>query len=138
MRTRIILVMFCLFLVSSSWALTPAVIGGVRGGLALGIMADEGIKQNIGIRFGAEANTGDNPLILFFGGKFYLTDISHRYPLSFGIGVVGYFGNKGNGAVGPSVSLIFDRPFDVRQLFFETGIDIADNGKLQLQAGYKF
>src|SRR3989339_1373305 len=135
---RIILAFLSLLvLMPAVFALQPSVVGGVRGGLALGMMADEGFKQNIGIRYGAEASTGDNPLILFFGGKFYLTDISQRYPLSFGVGLVGYFGGKGNGVVGPSVSLIFDRPFDVTPLFFEVGVDAAGSGKLQLQAGYK-
>ncbi|OGC11583.1 hypothetical protein A3K48_03655 [candidate division WOR-1 bacterium RIFOXYA12_FULL_52_29] len=137
MKINVILICFCLFFSSSVMALSPAVIGGVRGGVALGMMADEEVGTRVGLRFGAEACTGKKPLILFFGGKFYLTNISGRYPLSFGLGLVVYSGGDGNADFGPSVSLIFDRPFDINRLFFEAGIDVADSGKLQLQAGYK-
>ncbi|OGC04844.1 hypothetical protein A2276_02635 [candidate division WOR-1 bacterium RIFOXYA12_FULL_43_27] len=137
MKIISLLIVFFLLLSSSVWALQPAVIGGVRGGLAVGLMADENMNKNVGIRFGAEAATGSRPLILFFGGKFHLQNISGRYPMAFGLGLVGKFGNN-NSDAGVSVSLIFDRPFDVEPLFFEAGVDVAGSGGIQLQAGYKF
>lgn len=136
MKIPVVSLMLLLVLSSSSFALTPSVIGGVRGGLALGLMADEAVKNNIGVRFGAEVNTTSNPLLLFFGGKFHLTNISGRYPLAFGAGLIGYFGGR-NSDVGISVSLIFDKPFDISPLFIEGGIDVAGSAKIQLQAGYK-
>ena len=131
----LVVALLVLLLGSECLAYKPAVIGGVRDGLALGIMADQNVKPNVGIRFGAEANTGGNPLILFFGGKFHLQNISGRYPMALGLGLVGYFGNQ-NSQAGVSVSLIFDRPFDLDSFFFEGGIDVVGSGRLQLQAGY--
>jgi len=129
----IVTLMFCLM--SASQALQPAVIGGIRDGLALGIMADEGVGRNVGIRFGLEANTGKKPLILFFGGKFYLVTLERKVPLSLGLGLVGYFGDKSEAGI--SLSFIFDRIFAINPLFFEVGVDVAGSGRLQAQLGYK-
>ena len=70
---RKIMVVSCLLLVvsCSAWAMQPELIGGVRDGLALGVMAESPLSSNVTLRFGAEANTGPQPIILFFGGKFY-------------------------------------------------------------------
>ncbi len=129
--------MFSLFPAVGSLGSTfnPSVIGGVRDGIALGMMGESEISKNASFRFGAEANSSNKPIILFLGGKFFLTNIIDNYPMSFGLGLVGYLGNKFE--AGPSVSLIFDRIFDIRQLSAEFGIDIAGSGKLQLQAEYK-
>jgi hypothetical protein len=131
MRIKVLSIGFCLLLSSSVWAFSPAVIGGVRDGLALGIMADEGVAKNVGLRFGVEADTGKNPLILFFGGKFYLMNVGKRYPMSLGLGLIGYLGGSKSEA-GVSISLIFDKAFDIKPLFIEAGIDVAGSGKLQL------
>ncbi|MDD4179001.1 MAG: hypothetical protein PHH14_03015 [Candidatus Margulisbacteria bacterium] len=136
MKIKGLLVVFCLLISSSVWALQPAVVGGVRDGLAIGIMAEESIKSNIGIRFGAEANTGSNPLLIFCEGKFHLMDISNRYPMSLGAGLVGYLGNSSN--FGVPLCLIFDKPFDQKDFFCEAGVDIVSSGRLRLQVGYKF
>lgn len=117
-----------------AWAMQPAIIGGVRDGLAIGMMAKQSVAKNVAIRFGAEVNTGSQPIILFFGGKFYLTNMSGS-PMSFGIGAVAYSGNKTD--AGLSASVIFDNAFNVRPLFFEFGIDVANKARLLLQAGYK-
>jgi len=128
----------------AAFAVTPALIGGVRDGLAIGIMADAQTKNsNLGIRYGFEANTGGNPIILFFGGKFFLTNIEAKTPLSLGLGLIGYLGASSSGDykdsnLGISVSAIFDRPFGIEPMFIETGIDIAGTGRLQLQAGYRY
>jgi hypothetical protein len=119
----------------SAQAMQPAVIGGIRDGLAVGIMADEPLARNVGIRFGIEANTGHNPILVFFGGKFYLTSMN-RMPLSLGVGAIAYTGDKDTD-VGASISLIFDRAFNIAPLFAEVGVDIADSGRLQAQLGYQ-
>ena len=57
-------------------------------------------------------------------------------PLSLGLGLVGYVGN-GQSTPGLSISVIIDRAFNLPQLFIETGVDVADQGRFQLQCGYK-
>jgi len=134
-RVGLVLAVFML-IGNSVLAMQPEVVGGIRDGLALGMMLEDGIAKNVAIRGGIEANTGKQPLILFFGGKFYLTNIGRKIPLSFGLGFVGYTGNKGTDA-GLSVSFIFDRLFEINPLFFEVGVDVAGPGRLQAQVGYK-
>lgn len=131
-----LIVVSCLLLVvsCSAWAMQPAIIGGVRDGVAIGMMAKQSVAKNVAIRFGAELNTGKQPMILFFGGKFYLANMGGS-PMSFGIGAVAYAGDKTD--VGVAASVIFDRAFNVSPLFFEFGVDVADKARLQLQAGYK-
>ena len=137
MKKIIVVLVFSLFVINhSAWAMQPAVIGGLRDGLAVGIMADQHAAQNVEIRYGIEACTGKQPIILFVGGRFYLLSIQERYPLSLGIGAIGYFGEKSNAGV--SLSFIFDRVFDIKPLFIETGIDIVGSGRFMLQVGYKF
>lgn len=111
-------------------------IGGIRDGLAFGIMGEQNVARNLGLRYGIEANTGKQPVIAFIGGKFYLTDFRREMPLSLGAGFVGYMGNNKND-YGISLSLIINRAFNVKPLFIEAGIDVAGQGRLQLQIGYK-
>lgn len=118
-----------------AWAMQPELIGGVRDGLAFGVMADQPVARNIGIRFGAQANTGKQPIVLFFGGKFYLTNFG-RVPMSLGLGAVAYSGG-GKTDMGLTISLVFNRAFNVDPLFIEAGIDVAGSSRLQLQVGYK-
>lgn len=134
---RIILVVSCLLVVvsCSTWAMQPEIIGGVRDGLALGMMAEAPIARNVTLRFGAEANTGKQPIILLFGGKFYLTHVGRRTPMYLGLGIVAYSGD--NTDAGVAISLVFNRVFDINPLFIEAGIDVANKARLQLQVGYK-
>ena len=134
---RIISVVSCLLLVAScsAWAMQPEIIGGVRDGLALGMMAEGAVARNVSLRFGAEVNTGKQPIILLFGGKFYLTHVGRTTPIYLGLGVVAYSGD--NTDAGIAISLVFNRAFDVRPLFIEAGIDVANKARLQLQVGYK-
>ena len=125
-----------LLMFGCSQAAQLSVIGGIRDGLALGIMADQSVARNLGLRYGVEANTGSQPVIVFLGGKFYLTSLSHQMPLSLGLGAVGYVGN-GKTSPGLALSLIIERAFNQPQLFIETGVDAADQGRFQLQLGYK-
>ena len=122
--------------IQSVYALQPAIIGGVRDGLAIGLMADDQAGRNFGLRIGLEANTGYQPVIFFFGGKFYLTSLGRGIPLSLGLGLVSYFGRH-NADLGFSVSFIFNNLFHRLPLFFEVGVDVVDTGRLQAQFGYK-
>lgn len=133
---KIIVVMAVLWLSSSAFAFQPEVVGGVRGGLAVGFMGESSIARNADIRFALEASTNENPAILLLGGKFYLTTVGRKVPLSLGAGAVGYVGGK-KSEVGVSISFIFDRMFEVKPLFFEFGVDVAGSGKILAQFGYK-
>jgi len=124
------------FLFGCAQAAQLSVIGGIRDGLALGIMGDQSVAKNLGLRYGIEANTGSQPIIAFLGGKFYLTNLARQLPLSLGVGVVSYVGN-GKTTAGLSLSLIIERAFNLPQLFIETGIDACDQGRFQLQLGYE-
>jgi len=135
-KLSIAALLFVLLLGQSAFAMRSAIIGGIRDGLAIGIMGEENTPSNIGIRFGAEACTGKNPVVLFLGGKKYLTTLSANTPLSLGFGLVAYAGS--NTEAGISVSAIFDRAFGVPPLFVEVGIDVAGSGKLQAQVGYRY
>lgn len=132
---KTLVVLAVLLLSSSAFAFQPEVVGGIRGGLAVGFMGESAIARNADIRFALEASTNEKPAILLIGGKFYLTTIGRRIPMSLGAGMVAYAGNKSD--VGVSISFIFDRMFDVKPLFFEFGVDVAGAGKLLAQAGYK-
>jgi len=124
------------FMVGCSQAAQLSVLGGIRDGLAVGVVGDMSVARNLGLRYGVEANTGSQPVIVFLGGKFYLTSLAHQMPLSLGLGAVGYVGS-GKTTPGLSLSLIIERAFNLPQLFIETGIDACDQGRFQLQLGYK-
>ena len=123
-------------LCQSVFAAQVSLLGGIRDGLAIGIMGDQSVAHNLGLRYGLEADTGNQPLIVFVGGKFYLTSLQHQMPLSLGVGLVDYVGN-GKSSPGLSLSVIIERAFNLPQLFIETGVDVADQGRFQLQCGYK-
>ena len=123
-------------IVGCSQAAQLSVLGGVRDGLAVGVIADQGIAHNLGLRYGVEADTGSQPIVAFLGGKFYLTNVGRSMPLSLGLGAVAYVGN-GKTNAGLSLSVIIERAFNLPQLFIETGVDACDQGRFQLQLGYK-
>ena len=134
MKKLAVISILCLVASSCVWAIQPEVVGGVRDGLAVGIMGEQSIAKNAALRFGVEADTGKQPLILFLEGKFFLTNFGSS-PMSLGAGLVGYSGNESK--FGLSLALIFNRIFDVNPLFAEAGVDIADTGRLRAQVGYK-
>ena len=125
-----------LLLAEGALAMQPAIIGGIRDGLAVGFMGDQQVGRNFGLRIGLEADTGSQPIIFFFGGKFYLANIGRRMPMSLGVSLVSYFGNR-NADIGLGLSFIFNNLFDLKPLFFEVGVDAVGRGKLQAQFGYK-
>jgi len=137
MKKIFLLMMISLLLgVGVANAVQLELIGGVRDGLAFGVMGEQNIARNLGLRYGIEADTGKQPVVAFIGGKFYLTDFRREMPISLGAGFVSYLGDKKND-FGLSLSLIINRAFNVKPLFIEAGVDVAETGRLQLQIGYK-
>jgi hypothetical protein len=137
-KTMIFSAAFVVLLFSSScFAFQPALIGGIRDGLALGLMLESGPADGATLRMGLEADTTNAPGIVFVGGKWPLRNINSRFPVSLGGGLVGYLGNNSSQA-GPYVSVIFDRFLDLSPLSLEFGIDIVNYGRLQCQLGYPF
>jgi hypothetical protein len=134
--TMFVVAFIMLLLASSCFAFQPAVIGGIRDGLALGLMMESGPLDGAKLRLGFEAKTSNEPGIVFVGGKWFLNHVNHRVPMFVSGGLVGYLGN--NAKVGPYISLIFERFIDVMPLFLEVGIDVVDHGSLQFQIGYYF
>ena len=126
------LVLLC----QSVFAASMDVVGGIRDGMALGIMGEQNMTNSLGVRYGLEANTGNQPLVLFVGSKFYLTDSQQPMPLALGFGLVGYLGSK-NSTGGLSLSIIVDRVLNWQPLFIEAGVDVVEQGRFQLQMGYK-
>jgi hypothetical protein len=136
MKRFFLLLVLSVVMVQVAGAAQLELIGGIRDGLAFGIMAEQNVARNLGLRYGIEADTGKQPVIGFIGGKFYLTDFERAMPLSLGVGFVGYFGGQHTDA-GVSLSLIINRAFNLKPLFIEAGVDVAGSGRLQLQVGYK-
>lgn len=138
MKNIIIVSALILLFSSASFAMQPSLLFGVRDGAAFGIMADQYLGANAGLRFGAEVNSSDKPIVMFAGGRFYLVNLGKRSTLSLGVGVVNYSGSNSSDT-GLSISMIFDRVFDgAPKLFIESGLDLGAKTKLQLQLGYKF
>lgn len=136
-KTLIFVVAFMmLFVASRCFAFQTAVIGGIRDGLALGLIMESGPSDSAKLRLGFEAKTSNAPGLVFVGGKWFLNNISNRFPMFLSGGLVGYLGN--NAQAGPYISLIFERFLDVTPLFLEAGIDVVDHGNLQFQMGYYF
>ncbi len=121
--------------VSGAYAFEPAIIGGFRDGLAIGIMGKTPLARNTALRLGVEATSGNAPLIAFIGGKFYLGRAG-RMPLSLGLSGVLYAGNKAS-EFGFGLSVVFDRVFNVTPMFLEAGVDIVGSAKAQIQLGYR-
>jgi hypothetical protein len=136
MRKMFFLLFVLVLLVGAVNAVQLELLGGIRDGLAFGVMGETAVARNLGLRYGVEANTGKQPMIAFIGFKFFLTDFRRELPISLGFGLVDYFGDKGSNA-GVSFSIIINRAFNVKPLFIEAGVDAAGTGKLQLQIGYK-
>ncbi len=134
MKKLLLLTLVSMVLFSSAaFADRISLIGGIRGGLAVGIAADHYAGENLNLRYGVEVNSGLNGLILFGEDKFLLS--SGKTPVYLGLGIVGYFGS--GSSAGISLSVIFDHAFDVQRLFVELGADFVSEARLQLQAGFR-
>jgi len=138
MKNQIILTLALLALLMGSEcrAFTPAVIGGVRDGAALGLMLENRMTNSTSLRLGVEASTSNSPGIVFVGGKWLLANLRSGSPMFLSGGLVGYLGNHSE--AGPYISLVFERLLDIDPLFLEVGIDVVNSGNLQFQAGYYF
>ncbi|MBU0502160.1 MAG: hypothetical protein KJ811_02820 [Candidatus Margulisbacteria bacterium] len=132
-----LLVSVSILLSGASLAIQPEIVGGIRDGLAVGIMADHQLGKNYGMRMGLEATTGAQPLILFLGGKFYLTNLTYGTPFSLGLGFVSYMGSSRNNSLGFGISGIINNAFGIKPMFVEVGVDIVDTARAQVQVGYK-
>jgi hypothetical protein len=132
-----LLVVCSLLLVVGSLAnaAVPEIVGGIRDGAAIGLQLESGVAKNLTLRGALEFDSGSQPVIGCLGVKVPLSAVG-RMPLALGLGLVGYFGN-GHSEAGVAVSFIFNRFLDVEPLFLETGIDVAGQGRLQAQLGYK-
>jgi hypothetical protein len=135
MKKIIVGLLVSVMLAGSSLALVPEIIGGVRDGLAVGVMADNPIGKNVDLRFGAELNSGKQPIILFGGAKFFMTYFGSS-PMYLALAGVAYSGGS-NTDVGLGLSLVFNRAFNVAPMFVECGVDFARTGRVQAQLGYK-
>jgi hypothetical protein len=131
-----LVLLMILLLGSVCVASQPAVIGGVRDGVALGLMLESATSNGTTIRLGFEANTSNTPGLVFIGGKWFLSNVSSRFPMYLSGGLVAYLGNYTT--AGPYISLIFDHFLEETPLFLEVGIDVVKSGRLQLQLGYFF
>ncbi|MEA3493826.1 MAG: hypothetical protein U9R38_05515 [Candidatus Margulisiibacteriota bacterium] len=135
MRKLVLVAVSVAIFASSAFAFMPAIIGGYRDGLAVGIQGSSSIARNVALRLGVEATGGNAPLIAFIGGKFYLGAMG-RMPMSLGLSGVMYSGNSSS-KFGFGLSAIFDRAFGVRPMFLEVGVDVVDAARAQIQLGYK-
>lgn len=136
MKKTVILIAMLIFAAGAASAMQPAVIGGVRDGVAIGFLAEDQVGRNFGIRMAIEADTGKQPILGMLGAKFYLASLGKKPYLSFGLGVVAYGGGNKT-SVGAAISFIINRAFDITPLFAEIGVDACDSGRLQAQLGYK-
>jgi hypothetical protein len=137
MKKIVIVILGLGLLVTASFALQPEIIGGVRDGLAVGVMIDHQLGKNYGMRIGIEGNTGHQPLILFLGGKFYLGNLAYNTPFSLGLAGVGYMGSGSSNALGFGISGIINNAFGIKPMFVEFGVDVVGSARGLLQVGYK-
>ncbi|MBU1026538.1 MAG: hypothetical protein KKA31_02290 [Candidatus Margulisbacteria bacterium] len=135
MKKLLVLFVLTVIVAGSALAMVPEVIGGVRDGLAIGIMAENPMAKGVSFRFGAEVNSGKQPVILFAGGKFYMTNFGAS-PMYLGAGAVAYNGDSKTD-FGAAISAVFNRAFGVEPMFAEIGIDVVNTARVQAQLGYK-
>jgi len=137
MKKFTLVILFILIMSNFAFAFQPAVIGGVRNnGAAIGLMAEHGRFFNANLRFGAEATSGTNPVLIFYGGKFLLGNLAKGVPVSLALSILGNFGNTFHAGFG--IALNIDRIFGYKPLFAELGVDLLEAPKLQAQLGLKF
>ena len=133
----LILALIVLTLESLSLANGPAILGGIRNGTALGVVLEVDSFYYTNLRLGLEANTPNDPGIVFIGGKWFLSDLNSRYPTFLSSGLVGYLSNSSS-EIGPFVAVIWEGFLDVPPLFLELGVDVVKSGIVELQLGYNF
>jgi hypothetical protein len=135
MRKLLLVSVSVMLLASSVLAFQPAIEGGYRDGMAIGLIGKSPVARNVALQIGVEATSGKQPLVGFLGGKFYLSNMG-RMPLSFGLAGVAYSGDAGS-EFGVGLSAILDRAFGVRPMFVEFGVDVVGEARAQLQVGYR-
>ena len=142
-RLTILLIVWGLF-TQPAWAYHTAIIGGLRDGLALGMLVEQHlIGEKLTARYGLEGSTGDdftfsgdNPFQLSGGLKFQLGKIGRGLPFWGTAGLILYSGN--NPLTGFSLSFIIEEMFNTKPLFVEMGADLMPNyAHIQAQIGYR-
>jgi hypothetical protein len=135
-RAVLLSIVVALFLCSAAMANRVSVIGGIRGGLALGLAVDQLVMEYPNVKVGVEVATGDEGFIMFAEDQFLMTNYGENHPIYLGVGVIGYLGR--NSAGGFTVSGIFESPLNDPRMYIEVGADMIPNAaKLQLQTGYR-
>ena len=114
-----------------------SILGGVRGGLAIGARMTEPLNNQPKLNLCGELElaTGDQPLLLSVGGQYPLGKINYRYPVSMGFGLIAQGGNKAE--AGLYANFLFENMFEIQPLFLEAGIDVVGSGRAVIQFGYK-
>ncbi|MBU0687519.1 MAG: hypothetical protein KKB81_06720 [Candidatus Margulisbacteria bacterium] len=131
--TLVLLLVFCTGVSASTFEL----VGGIRDNLAIGMQVESQLGNNFGMRMGVEGNSGPQPLIIFFEGKFYLKYLTRSTYLSFVLGAVAYTGNNNPADIGVSLGIVLNRAFDITPLFVELGMDVVRRARARIQIGYK-
>jgi hypothetical protein len=140
---KILLGIILVLAAQTVWASHTAMIGGARDGLGLGMETSYKFSELFTGRFGVEGTTGedqtiagDNPFLIFAGLKMPLVTIKDE-PISWGVGLVGNYGNMTE--QGTYLSLIFDKLCNSDAYFLETGLDwFGTHGHVEAQIGYRF
>lgn len=145
MKKALLILVSLLLAAQASLASHTSMIGGLRDGLALGLLVEEHLNHDLMYRYSVEASTGedtsfqgDNPFVLSGGGRLRLGKFGTS-PVWGALGVTGNFGN--NTEIGLTLSLIFEKINDQDPLFLEAGLDWFNDpshAHAQVQIGYRF
>jgi len=119
-------------------------LGGLRGGIALGLAEDYYLSPSLIGSVGVEGSTGkdystfgDNPFILFAGIRHKLGKTAMPVPLFLGVGLLAYCGN--NTETGCYLKLSFENFLSNPNMYIEPGIDVMSGyGHATLQCGWYF
>lgn len=136
LKKIVLLVLVLVIFSSASFAMRPAIVGGLRDDLAFGVYADQQLDGRMYLHTGLEVTTGNNPVIGLLGLSWYLDRLARRYPLMLNTALVIYAGDKTQAGI--NLSFAIERFLDVQRLFIEAGVDVVEKGgRLVLQLGYK-
>ena len=58
MKKTLLVLFMLLFCAQLATAVQLELVGGIRDGLAFGVMGEQTVARNLGLRYGVEANTG--------------------------------------------------------------------------------
>jgi hypothetical protein len=118
-----------------------SIIGGFRDGMALGMRVDYHLNDRFILHSGLEASTGedftadgDNPLVLFAGGRTPIGKFGWS-PVFWGLEGVGNFGV--NTELGFSTYLVWENLYQQEPLYLQAGLDnFSRHSHVIVQLGY--